>query len=57
MPCFHAGAAAAGAGAVAALGGGEVAQPCRIIKDMVRVESVAAEISLWVMVVSILFYD
>jgi hypothetical protein len=59
MPCFHAGAgaAAAGAGAVSALGGGEVAQPCRIIKDMARVESVAAEISRCVIVISILFYD
>jgi hypothetical protein len=57
MPCFHAGAgaAAAGAGAVSALGEGVVAQPCRIINDMVRVESVATEISRWVMVISILF--
>jgi hypothetical protein len=53
MPCFHAGAA--GAGAFSALGGGVVAQPCKIIKDRVRVESVATEISLWDMVVSILF--
>ena len=52
-----AGAAAAGAGAVSALGGGVVAQPCRIIKDMVRVESVAAEISRCVMVISILVDD
>jgi hypothetical protein len=52
MPCFH-----AGAGAVSALGGGVVEQPCRIIKDMVKVESVADEISRWDMVVSILFYD
>jgi hypothetical protein len=53
MPCFHAGAA--GAGAISALGGGEVAQPCKIIKDIARVESVETEISRWVMVNSILF--
>jgi hypothetical protein len=55
MPCFHAGAAATGAGAASAFGGGAVAQPCKIIKDRVRVESVAAEIICWVMVISIFF--
>jgi hypothetical protein len=59
IPCFHigAGAAATGAEVVSALGGGVVEQPCRIIKDMVKVESVATEISRWDMVISILIYD
>jgi hypothetical protein len=56
MPCFHAGAAATGAGAASALGGGEVAQPCRIISGKASVENVAAEISCCLMVISVLFY-
>jgi hypothetical protein len=57
IPCFHAGAGAAatGAGAASALGGGAVAQPCRIISDEASVESVATEISRWFMVISLLF--
>jgi hypothetical protein len=59
IPCFHAGAgagaAATGAGAASALGGGAVAQPCRIISDKASVENVAAEISRWLMVISVLF--
>jgi len=37
------------------LGGGAVAQPCRIISDEASVESVATEISRWFMVISLLF--
>jgi hypothetical protein len=54
MPCFHAGAA--GAGAASALGGGAVAQPCRIINDKASVENVATEVSCCLMVISVLFY-
>jgi hypothetical protein len=58
MPCFHAGAGAAatGAGAVSALGGGAVAQPCRIINDEASVERVATEISRWFMVTFPFFF-
>jgi hypothetical protein len=60
IPCFHAGAgagaAATGAGAASALGGGAVAQPCRIMSDEASVESVATEISRWFMVISPFFY-
>jgi hypothetical protein len=58
MPCFHAGAGAAatGAGAASALGGGAVAQPCRIISDKASVEIDTTEISRCLMVISILLY-
>jgi hypothetical protein len=53
IPCFQAGAAAtgAGAGAASALGGGAVAQPCRIISGKASVENVAAEISCCLMII------
>jgi hypothetical protein len=59
IPCFHAGAGAAatGAGVASALGGGAVAQPCRVISDKASVEKVATEISLWLMVISVLFLE
>jgi hypothetical protein len=56
MPCFHAGGAATGAGATSALGGGDVAQPCKIRSDKVSVENVATEISRCLMAISILLY-
>jgi hypothetical protein len=62
IPCFHAGAgagagaAARGAGATSALGGGAVAQPCKISSDKPSVENIATEISRCFMFISVLFY-
>jgi hypothetical protein len=51
MPCFHAGAAATVDAVASALGGGAVAQPCRIISDKASDENVAAEISCCLMII------